>query len=432
MNHMKKYYVFVVLIILVIMISIGYAYLSTSLTISGSSNINNPTWDIHFENVVVSNGSVLAEEPEIDSLGTTVTYVITLENPGDFYEFSVDAVNDGSIDAMIDTVVSKLNNVEITTLPSYLIYTVTYSDGVPILSKQELNAGEHETYKIRVEFKKDITSTDLPNTEQNLTFSFSASFVQKDDSSIPMIHPVDFATDSWETIVSAVQSGNTDVYGVGDTKEMDLGSFGTHTLRIANKSTPEECNNSGFSQTACGFVLEFSDIITTHRINPYTDASNNGDGNTGGWEYSEIRSFLNTDVYRSLPEILQNNIISTYVVSGHGSGDTSNFNTTDKIYLLSTHEVWIDDDGIARAGIGRYDTAYSVTRQLDYYLDMGTSNTSTTRGVKKYNGVNYVWWLRTASGSNQLNFYSVKDSGSWYASSVSSTVAGVSPAFRIG
>ena len=77
----------------------------------------------------------------------------------------------------------------------------------------------------------------------------------------------DFATDSWEKIISVVQSGGGSLYEVGDTKEVDMGTFGTHTIRIANTSTPDECATDGFSQTACGFVLEFADIITARNMN---------------------------------------------------------------------------------------------------------------------------------------------------------------------
>ena len=41
-----------------------------------------------------------------------------------------------------------------------------------------------------------------------------------------------------------------------------MGELGVHTLRISNMSTPQECNDEAFSQTACGFVVEFVDIIT--------------------------------------------------------------------------------------------------------------------------------------------------------------------------
>ena len=46
--------------------------------------------------------------------------------------------------------------------------------------------------------------------------------------------------DDWNAIVANVKIGNTSKYNVRDTKEVDLGDLGTHTVRIANKS---ECTN---------------------------------------------------------------------------------------------------------------------------------------------------------------------------------------------
>lgn len=46
-------------------------------------------------------------------------------------------------------------------------------------------------------------------------------------------------------------------------------------------STPGECNADGFSQTACGFVLEFVEIVSPHAYqenNHYV-----------GWSLSDIR-----------------------------------------------------------------------------------------------------------------------------------------------
>ena len=93
--------------------------------------------------------------------------------------------------------------------------------------------------------------------------------------------PESFATDSWVTISNAVKNNNTGKYNVGDTKTIDMGTYGTHTLRIANKSTPSECSTSGFSQSACGFVVEFADIITTHNMNP--EGTYNGITFSDGW-----------------------------------------------------------------------------------------------------------------------------------------------------
>ena len=56
-----------------------------------------------------------------------------------------------------------------------------------------------------------------------------------------------FSEEDWSIIIKNIKSGNTDLYKVGDTKEIDLGTYGKHTLRIANKSTPSECETANFS-----------------------------------------------------------------------------------------------------------------------------------------------------------------------------------------
>ncbi len=165
-------------------ITIGYAYLTSSLTINGMGSIKNPTWDIHFENVQVNSESVDSEEPVIDSLMTTVTYSVHLTKPGDFYEFTVDVVNAGTIDAMIDSISSKMNNVEIETLPNWLVYSVSYSDDVLLEPHQSLDVGQTETVKIRVEYNQDLSASDLPDVSQELEFSFHIVYVQKTNESV--------------------------------------------------------------------------------------------------------------------------------------------------------------------------------------------------------------------------------------------------------
>ena len=425
------------LLLLILCISVGYAVLQSDLTINGTAGINNPTWDIHWENVSVTAGSVtgtnVTSPATIDSAKTTVSYSIKLPKPGDFYEFTVDAVNDGTIDAMIDTISYKMNGTEISTLPAYLNYSITYSDGSSLQANQELKASASETYKVRVEFKKDITNEQLPESIQTLNLSFTVNYKQATDAAVAVNHTVSFADDSWSTIVAAVQAGNTSNYNVGDTKTVDMGTLGTHTIRIANKSTPAECSTTGFSQTACGFVLEFADIITEHIMNPYTSGvTTPGNGNIGGWPASELRTYVNSDIYNALPTELKNGIINTTVVSGHGytAGET-NFTSTDKLYLFSTHEVWEDVDGNTSGGMDYYDTAYNNTRQLDYYSSQNITTSNYSGAIKQKNGSNSYWWLRSARSDDKNYFYGGLSDGGWGISN-STYEHGVSPAFRIG
>ena len=231
--------------------------------------------------------------------------------------------------------------------------------------------------------------------------------------------PSTFSTDSWATIVSSVKAGNTRGYKVGETKTIDLGTtYGTHTLRIANTTTPSECNASGFSQSACGFVLEFADIILYKEFNSSTS-------NTGGWSSSELRTFINNDIYNAFPVDLRNIIIDTIVVSGHGKSDSTNFVTTDKLYLLAPKEIFSNWSN-------SYDTAKSLTRTFDYYISAGVT-TSNYSGAKKYKGTSaYYWWLRSAYSTSNSDFFRVNRSGGWSGSNTATAANGVSPAFRIG
>ena len=422
---MNKKIVFM-LLILVCSLSIGFAFLKTELKINGNAKIKDARWDIHFNNVVVNPNSVELSigntAATISTSTTEVTYAVTLKNPGDFYEFTVDAVNSGSMDAMIDTISSKMGGVEITTLPSYMEYYVTYSDGIELAPNQYLKSGATETYKVHIGFKKDINASDLTGQVENKTLSFSVTYVQADNNAIEVCSPSNFSTDSWETVVCAAKRGLFDTYNLGDTRSIDMGSFGTYTIRIANTTTPTECSTEGFSQTACGVVLEFVDVITTHVMNSTNT-------NEGGWPASELITYVNNDIYNALPSAIKNAIIDTTVVSGHGSttGET-NFTSTDKLYLLSTHEVWEDVDGNTSSGLDYLDTAYNNTRQLDYYKGLNVTTSNYSSAIKKNGTSNSWWWLRSAYSNNTNAFGNVSNSGYWNSYSVAS---GVSPAFRI-
>ena len=445
MNRNMRGWMYVIFAVLIMCITLGYAYLNTELDINGTTNITSANWSIYWDNIQLGSNNVtdITTPTTISSGLTEVTFNVNFSQPGDTYEFTVDAVNDGSINAMVSVVsngVFAANGTTPKTLPDYLEYSVTYSDGVAIAQNHLLEAGDTETYKVRVHYKEDISSSQLPSTADNYMFKFSVTYAQADRNAETRPVP-SFADASWEVIINNVRN-NPDVYELGDTKEIDMGTFGTHTLRIANITTPEECSAEGFSQTACGFVLEFADIITTHRMSLYatgfanTNGSTvNGTGNKGGWEYSDMRAFLNsttythdnidystTGIYNSLPEVLRNAIIDTIVVSGHGSVDTKNYTTTDKLYLLSRKEVW---------NTGSNDTAQGQTRQIDFYASQGVTTSSYSAAAKKYLESDSSWWLRSAYSGNANSFVFAGSGGSWNNFHTSDYVIGVSPAFRI-
>ncbi len=180
----------IILVLLFLGLGLGYAFLTQDLTISGIGKVKGNEWDIHFENVnVFEYENVELSEgdsaPVIDpTTRTRVNCIVTLNLPGDEYSFTVDAVNDGTVDAMLESATLKMNGSVITTLPNYLDYSVTYGDGTPIIKKHLLAAGDTETFLVTVTFKRDIDEEDLLDTMESNSLSFEANYIQADNHAI--------------------------------------------------------------------------------------------------------------------------------------------------------------------------------------------------------------------------------------------------------
>ncbi len=260
--------------------------------------------------------------------------------------------------------------------------------------------------------KYDLTITfKEANASQNYNQSkkFSGVIGVKESTTL------DFSSDSWNTIISNVKAGKGSSYEVGATKEVTLSTLGTHTIRVANNTSPSECSTSGFSQTACGFVLEFVDIITTHSM----DSSS-----VGGWNETALYTYLNNTIYNELPNNLKNSIINTTVVSSPSIISEEHIVSTDKMYLLAPSEIYSDWND-------EYDISKNLTRQLDYYKQKGTSTSSNSSALKSVGSTNTGWWTRSADHVDAELFFEVFSAGNCASSSVSLS-SGVSPAFRIG
>lgn len=154
---------------------------------------------------------------------------------------------------------------------------------------------------------------------------------------------------------------------------------------------------------------------------------NSSTTNIGGWPASQMRTYLNNIIYNYLPMDLQNEIVNTTVVSGHESRECSNFISTDKLYLLSTKEVWGKE---GNSNVITDDTAESETRQLDYYKNNGVTTSNYSGAIKQFGGSNTYWWLRSAYYYTRYDFFRVGDSGNWNFDN-SHNKKGISPAFRI-
>ena len=298
---------------------------------------------------------------------------------------------------------------------------------------------------------RSITNDDSENKDDS-----TKDDNKKDDTSTLNCSstPKSFETDSWDTIICAAKSGNTSAYSIGDKREIDMGSFGKHMVRLSNKTTIDECKNDDFSNSACGFVIEFTDIVTKH---VFYDRINSLKAYEEGWSVSSMRTYVNNEIYNAIPSKIRQNIIDTRIVSNYStnidvndpecSWDNINFDgpgisdcitsgiaysvtTYDKIYLLSS--TW-DFSYQNPDRVTKRTTAEESTKKdeetvgLDFYKKyLGNKYQNYNVLVKKLpNEKYYRWWTRDG-GVIERTEDGYKDD------SYSDNRYGVSPVFRLG
>ncbi len=173
---------FLFLFLFLVGMSVGFAFLTQTLNIEGVSQMVGATWDIHFENIQVKSGSVAPTTAATITNPTSITFGVTLENPGDFYEFNVDVVNDGTFDAMIDSF--SFLPVLTSAQQEFLEYSVTYSNDTELEIYQKLDAGTQETLKVRFGYIDGLDASLYPYVDQELTVEIEIVYVQADENAI--------------------------------------------------------------------------------------------------------------------------------------------------------------------------------------------------------------------------------------------------------
>ena len=435
----NRYLIYIALLILTLSITLGvtYSYLAakinkreSSSTIKVESGQLSITYENNSSNIILNNiipGDSVTKQFTLTGINNTKPNAITT-NTDLKYKIGIVIDNNTFSEGALTYSLTKDSTSSSNGKTADDSTGTIKSSGIQYIGKGYFVSGannDKHIYNLTISF---------PDTNEDQSIDQGASFachVTVKDNYVPQ--PKSFSEDTWETIAYNTSS---DVYNVGDTKQVLIGNK-PYTVRIANKSTPKECNDSNFSQTACGFVVEFADIVENRQMNPsgeYKGQQYEYGWNVDGWPGSEMRTYANGAFFNNLPEDLRNVIKATKVVSGHGSGDNNaeredgNWESEDKIYLLSAHEVY--EDGTSNQ-VSNRDTAWDKTRQLDYYANLGVTASNYSGAIKKSNGSNSNWWLRGAFSGHDNDFLIVTNRGDW-GSHYANAANGLAPAFRIG
>ena len=204
-----KALVIVVLLIVIAGLTIAFAALSATLNINGTAYLDAAKWGIKFENLsepvkggtATTTGTAKIEE----SKSAEITDInVSLSTPGDKVTYTVDLVNEGTINAKID----KIEKTELTSeQQKYLTFKVTDKDGKEVSEGDILSKGETRNLTITIEFIKDLTKEDLPTSTSTISLSYKLNFVQTDEK----------VTSTGQSSSSACTSfEKKDTYSVGD------------------------------------------------------------------------------------------------------------------------------------------------------------------------------------------------------------------------
>lgn len=165
----KKGLYLVLIFVFAVTIGVGYTYNTENIKIVGTTMEKNSTWNVHFgdfKSNEITNYNINNQE---------LTYEANLEKPGDYYEFTVDVVNDGNIDAIVnDVTVTGLTQEQ----EKYISYTITDNNDKEIEKDQVLRHNTKGKIKVKVEYKKDITAEDLPKTDQKVSLTFKINYTE--------------------------------------------------------------------------------------------------------------------------------------------------------------------------------------------------------------------------------------------------------------
>ncbi|MBR3117011.1 MAG: hypothetical protein IKF36_03955 [Bacilli bacterium] len=167
-----RYYFIILFIVLIGGISLGYSKLMASLNIDANVNVGGVRWDISFKDISVTSGSFTNDnnnyvriDPEHPN---KLSFVITLNEPGNFYEFTVKVKNSGTMNAILDSI--NLTGTEDSTIidTPYIDYTM---EGLPSVGST-LNKDGEKTIRVKIEYLPNLGGTTPFTVEKGIELNY--------------------------------------------------------------------------------------------------------------------------------------------------------------------------------------------------------------------------------------------------------------------
>ena len=160
----KKQYLLIGLIVVCIflMLGLGYALLSQNLEIQGTGTITSD-WNILITDIVTKEKSDTATNvTDPTHSGTSATINAKFEVPGDFISYDITVANQGTLNAVLDSIKIKMKDQEV------FLFSV---EGIQ--SGEPLNVDEEKTFTLTIRYNENITFTpDITNIDLSMDLDY--------------------------------------------------------------------------------------------------------------------------------------------------------------------------------------------------------------------------------------------------------------------
>lgn len=159
---------------------------------------------------------------------------------------------------------------------------------------------------------------------------------------------------SWEHVLWSIEQGSyaTD-YAIGDLIPLDLGTEGNINMQVAAFDADDLASGSGKAHIS---FISKELLATSHRMNPSRTPSSapydEGTGSVGGWEKSEMRTYLKNTVKPLIPSEVRSAIVE--VTKTHSAYDTAGSGFTQ----TTQDDVWLPDHKEIYGSSAKYATLF--------------------------------------------------------------------------
>lgn len=208
-------------------------------------------------------------------------------------------------------------------------------------------------------------------------------------------------------------------------KQVELTDGTTTEVQIIGFYHDDKSDGSG----KAGISFMFVDAIGQHPFN------SNG-SSKGGWESSDVRQWMNSELIEQLPDDLKTKVVTVNKLTnnvGHTADPASVTTTSDQLWLVSQIEIEGPSDGSNPDYFGALD---AEGEQYQLFRDCGVARRTPQEILQKSSALStgatpINWWQRSSAADVDGNVYCTHERGEGFSARNAGENMFIVPSFSI-